>query len=110
MYTANYLTKKTNPYLINQIKNSTPQELTLKVYDFAIQQCHKNDMIRTNEAIQVLINSLNFDDPAAREISTGLLRLYTFCQDQMRKKNNEIVLKILTELKQTWLDAIKNMG
>lgn len=109
MYTAQTFTKKSNPYLLNQINNSTPQELIMKVYDFAILNCQKNNMFKTNEAIQVLINALNFDDPSAREISIGLLRLYQYCQEQMRKNNNKIVLKILTELRDTWNNAIKNM-
>ncbi len=108
MQTTQSLRIKNNPYIINQIINATPQELILKVYDFAILNCQKNDLIKTNDAIQVLINSLNFDDPAAKEISIGLLRLYQFCQEQMRKKNNQIVLKILTELRDTWINAIKN--
>lgn len=109
MYTAQTFTKKSNPYLLNQINNSTPQELIMKVYDFAILNCQKNNMFKTNEAIQVLINALNFNDPAAKEISIGLLKLYQFCQEQMRKNNNKIVLKILTELRDTWNNAIKNM-
>ncbi len=107
MQTTQSLRIKNNPYIINQINNATPQELILKVYDFAILNCQKNDLIKTNDAIQVLINSLNFDDLAAKEISIGLLRLYQFCQEQMRKKNNQIVLKILTELRDTWINAIK---
>ncbi|MDH7603913.1 MAG: flagellar protein FliS [Melioribacter sp.] len=109
MYTAQTLRNKSNPYIFNQINNATPQELILKVYDFAILNCQKNDMLKTNDAIQVLINSLNFDDPAAKEISIGLLRLYQYCQEQMRKHNNQIVLKILTELRDTWVNALKNM-
>lgn len=108
MFTAQTSIKKNNPYILNQINNSTPQELIMKVYDFAILNCQKNDLFKTNDAIQVLINSLNFDDPAAREISIGLLRLYQYCQEQMRKHNNQIVLKILTELRDTWINALKN--
>lgn len=108
MLTAQTTRHKNNSYIFNQIKSATPQELILKVYDYAIVNCQKNDMLKTNDAIQVLINSLNFNDAAAKEISVGLLRLYQFCQEQMRKNNNQIVLKILTELRDTWINALKN--
>lgn len=110
MYTANAYSNKTNQYLVNQVNNATPQQLIMKVYDFAIANCQKNEMIKTNEALQVLINALNFDDPSAREISGGLLRLYQFCQDQMRKQNTGLVLKILKELRDTWHNSMKNLG
>jgi len=32
------------------------------------------------------------------------MSLYQFCQDQMRKGKNEIVEKILMELRVSWLD------
>ncbi|MBI1938131.1 MAG: flagellar protein FliS [Ignavibacteriales bacterium] len=110
MYTANAYSNKTNSYLVNQINNASPQQLIMKVYDFAIINCQKNEMIKTNEALQVLINALNFDDPSAREISNGLLRLYQYCQDQMRKQNTGVVLKILKELRDTWNNSMKNTG
>ncbi len=96
---------RTNNYLVKEIMEATPQQLLIKIYDFAILQCQKRNLIKTNEAIQRLIDSLNFKDENAREISNGLFRLYIFCQDQMRKKNYEAVYKILTELRQTWLAA-----
>ncbi len=109
MYTAQSFQNKTNQYLVNQINISTPQQLIIKVYDFAILHCQKNDMLKTNEALQVLINSLNFNEPSAKEISSGLLKLYQYCQDQMRKQKNQIVIKILTDLRDTWRESMKNM-
>jgi len=113
MYTAHSYHNnhnKTNTYLVNQISIASPQQLIMKVYDFAIVQCQKNDMVKTNEALQVLINALNFDDPSAKDISVGLFKLYQFCQDQMRKNNPQVVLKILTELRDTWQQSMNNMG
>ena len=78
---------KINSYLVNEITNASPAQQIMKVYDFAIMKCQKQDMIKTNEALQVLINCLNFEDEAAKEISFGLFRLYQYCQDQMRKSN-----------------------
>ncbi len=109
MYTSTSLAnKKINQYLVNDISNARPDQLIMKVYDFAISNCQRHDMIKTNEALQVLINSLDFDNDAAKGVSFGLFRLYQFCQDQMRKKNYDVVYKILTELKQSWQLAIQN--
>jgi len=110
MYTANSYQHKQNPYIVNQLNNSTPQQLIMKVYDFAILHSQKNDMVKTNQALQVLIDSLNFSDAEANEISVGLLRLYQYCQNQMRKQNNQLVTSILTDLRNTWNDALKNAG
>lgn len=109
MYTAHSFQNKTNTYITNQISLASPQQLIMKVYDFAIVHCQKNDMIKTNEALQVLINALNFNDPSARDISTGLFRLYQFCQEQMRKNNPRIVLKVLSELRDTWQESLNTM-
>ena len=109
MQTATSFTKKhkMNPYLVNEITNATPTQQIMKVYDFAIVKCQKQDMVKTNEALQVLINCLNFEEETAKEISIGLLRLYQYCQEQMRKSNYNEVHKILSELRDTWLEALK---
>ena len=81
---------------------ATPQQLLIKVYDFAILNCQRQNLVKTNKAIQELINSLRFDDEPTREIAIGLYKLYQFCQEQMRKQNYEIVYKILVELRESW--------
>ncbi|MCX7875600.1 MAG: flagellar protein FliS [Melioribacteraceae bacterium] len=100
--------RRINQYLNNDINQASPAQLILKVYDFAILNCQKKNMIKTNEAIQVLINSLNFDLEGARDISIGLFRLYQYCQEQTRKNNFEEAQKILTELRDTWKQALTN--
>jgi flagellar protein FliS len=100
--------KRANQYVTNEIMNSSPEELIMKVYDFAIVNSKKNNMLKTNEALQVLINALSFEHPAAREISAGLLKIYLHCQEQMRKQKNEEVTKILSDLKETWRIALQN--
>lgn len=95
-----------NQYLLKEIMEATPQQLIIKVYDIAIVSSKKKDFMRTNNAIQVLINSLRFDGEEVKNISTGLLRLYLFCQDQTRKKNFDITTRILSELRDTWLKVL----
>jgi flagellar protein FliS len=93
----------TNTYLAKEILEATPQKLLIKVYDFAIANCKRGNMTKTNRAISELINALNFEDKRAKEISTGLIKLYQFCQEEMRKNNTDIVYKILTDLRETWI-------
>ncbi len=96
-------TAQLNPYLVREILEASPQKLLIRIYDFAITQCKLQDMQKTNRALDELINSLNFEDAKAREISTGLLKLYQYCQDQMRKQNHGVVQTILTDLRDAWL-------
>jgi flagellar protein FliS len=102
-FAYNNRASQVNPYLMKEILEASPQKLLIKIYDFAIMNCQKGDMVKTNKALSELINSLNFQDESCREISLGLLKLYKFCQEEMRKKNYEIVHKILSELRETWL-------
>ncbi len=109
MYQAAVLNKsRINPYLANQILNASPGQLFIKVFDFAVVHSEKKDMIKTNSAIQELIGLLRFDDESYKDLSINLLRLYQYCLEQARKKNFDIVTKILTELRESWLQAIQN--
>ena len=94
-----------NQYLVKEILEASPQQLLIKIYDFAIINCQRKDHVKTNNAIQELINALNFEDESAKEISVGLFRLYHFCQEEMRKKNFDTVYTILTDLRDTWKKA-----
>ncbi len=96
---------KLNPYLIKEIIEATPQQLLIKIYDFAIINCRRNNLEKTNAALQQLINALSFETEEVKEISTGFLKLYLYCQNQMRKKNHDEVIKILTELRYEWMKA-----
>lgn len=109
MYQAAVLNRsKINPYLANQVLQSSPEQLLIKVYDYAIIHSEKKDMVKTNTALSELIGFLRFDDETYKDLSISLLRLYQFCQDQARKSNFDIVTKILTELRESWLQAIQN--
>ncbi len=99
---------KLNPYLVKEIMEATPQQLLIKIYDFAILNCQRKNLAKTNQALQELINSLKWEGEAVANVSAGLFKLYQYCQDEMRKKNYEMVYKILTELRDSWL-SIFNM-
>lgn len=89
-------------YLRKEIFESSQEKLLIKIYDFAIMQCKNGNMIKTNDAISVLISSLDFSKKETISISSQLLSLYQFAQEQMRKGEFEIVLKILYGLKESW--------
>lgn len=108
--TATYRTNKLNTYLANEILNSSPEKLLIKVFDYAIVNSQKHDIVKTNEAIQQLINALRFDNEEMSAISTGLLRLYQFCQDQMRKRNFDVVKEILVQLRETWTNVFQQVN
>lgn len=94
-----------NPYLVKEILEATPQQLLIKIYDFAIVNCQRHNLEKTNAALQQLINALSFEPAEVQTISIGFLNLYRYCQDQMRKKNYKEVIKILTELRNEWMKA-----
>lgn len=101
---------KLNPYLVKEVMEASPQQLLIKIYDFAITSCQKHDLYKTNAALQQLISALRFDTNEVREVSIGFLKLYQYCQDQMRKKNYSMVIEILTELRKSWLEAFNKLG
>jgi flagellar secretion chaperone FliS len=105
---SNLNNQRANQYLVNEILSASPEQLIMKVFSFAILNVQKKNMIKTNEALQVLIDALDFDNPATKEICIGFFRIYRYCQEQMRQKNYDVVLKTLTELKETWETALKN--
>jgi len=101
-YDRNSNLNKANAYLMKEISEATPQKLIIKIYDLAIVCYQKGDFAKANRAVTELINALNFSDEKAKEISFGLLRLYQFTQEQARKGNLEVSIKILQELRDTW--------
>jgi len=101
---------KLNPYFVKEILEASPQQLLIKIYDFAIVNCQKHDLYRTNSALQQLINALRYDREDVKEVSIGLLKLYQFCQNEMRNKNYNTVLEILTQLRNSWIEAFSKLG
>ncbi|NWF90418.1 MAG: flagellar protein FliS [Ignavibacteriaceae bacterium] len=107
-HTATLSKNKINSYVVKDILDSSPEKLLIKVYDFAVLNSEKKELLKTNNAIQELINMLRFDDESYRDLSISLFQLYQFCQEQARKNNFEIVSKILIELRESWIQAINN--
>ena len=109
MTTESYNNNRANAYVTNEIMDASPQKLIMKIYDFAISQCKNENLEKTNKALTELISALRYDTDEVSEISMGLRKLYEFCQDQMRKKNYDIVLQILSDLRETWNKVFVSM-
>lgn len=110
MYQSTLLNKqgnRANAYLVKEILEADQKKLMLKIYDYAIVNSRKGDMARTNKALGELINALDFETPETKQVSIGLMKLYQFCQDQMRKSEYDIVTRILTDLREAWVKAFK---
>ena len=48
-----------NPYLLQKIASTSPEELIVYIYEAAIKACNQEDQRRSLEAVQELINALN---------------------------------------------------
>lgn len=101
---------KANAYFVKEIMDSTRPQLLLKVYDFAITHCQRENIEKSNRAVSELINSLNFEDEEAKGISIELLRLYQFVQESTRKGDFDVSIKILHELRNTWTEVFAKVG
>lgn len=106
-FSANRGYHNVNQYLVKEIMDASPEELVIKVYDFAIAKAQQHNLEKANKAVQTLIDGLDYSTEEVKEISIGLLRLYKFCQDKMRDKEYDVVVKILSELRESWTEAIK---
>ena len=96
---------RANAYLVNAVMESSQEELLLKLYDFALTNCQLKNIEKTNKALNELIFALRFDTEELENISEGLYKLYDYCKDQMRKRNYDIVYKILSGLREQWAEV-----
>jgi len=94
--------KNVNTYLENQILNSRPEELILKVYDFILLNIKKQNYDKANSGLIELIAALNFD---YQDVSLGLFKLYNYCQNQIRKENWNEAKSIIQDLRDAWAKA-----
>ncbi len=89
-------------YQRQAIKNASSTELIEKLYDFAIQACHKEDEERLQQVLSALIKSLNFDYDIAGE----LYNLYEYCQRQAKQKEFDEVREILEPVREAWVEGV----
>lgn len=89
-------------YQQQAVKNSSPAELIGKLYDFAIQACHKKEKEKVRGSLSLLIKSLNFD----YEISGDLYGLYEYCQRQAENEKFGEVRELLEPVREAWNESV----
>ena len=115
-------------YLRNKILNASPMERVMILYEGAIASCLRardrfdarrrtetcDALVRAQSMIRELRNAL---DMSRGEIASGLYRLYSYmiqrlieANVQRKRENIDQVIRMLTELKQTWTEALSKHG
>lgn len=98
--------KMSNAYLEQEIMTLNPLQLLIKAYDAGITACNRKDEDKASAVLTELIDSLNFD---YAEIANALFRLYEYCMREVKRGNFDVTLKILKELRETWVQAQDNI-
>lgn len=115
-----------NQYKQNTVYTATPEELTLMLYDGCIKfmniakySIENKDIAKAHHALiraQDIIMELKTTLDTSYEISSNLMKLYDFIIDRLvnanvRKDTKSIdeALEIVTELRDTWKEAMKQV-
>lgn len=93
-------------YRKNQVMGASPGQLVLLLYDHVIKSLKDSDMRGASKGIVELMSSLDLD---YQEVSGKLFSLYEYCLDLVKRQEYEQALKIMTEMRQMWAAAIKQM-
>ncbi len=94
---------QTNPYLVQKIMTASPEELVSYIYEAAVRACAQEDHCRALEAVQELINSLNFE---AGDISSTFYRVYSEIMDHIHRRDFDTARVHLMDLRKTWTQAM----
>jgi len=96
---------KTNPYLVQKVLTASPEQLVVYIFDAAIIACGREDKMKASQAVQALINSLNFDSD--RNIAVKFFQIYHYILNKINAENFDEAKKLLDELRKTWSEAMK---
>jgi flagellin-specific chaperone FliS len=94
------------PQLVYQqqaVKNASPLQLVVKMYDLLIQATYREDGQKVREILSTLIAGLNFDHEPADQ----LFAIYRYCQDLARKNEFEQIREVMEPIRETW-DEVAN--
>lgn len=104
---VNHSTYQSSEYRFQEVMGASPLRLVIMSYDVAIQACQQKDFSRATRAISVLRDALNFEYD---ETAMTLFGLYQWCLDCIRKDDFQEAIDILTDLRDAWQTAEKQMG
>ncbi|OHB98067.1 MAG: hypothetical protein A2Z58_08250 [Planctomycetes bacterium RIFCSPHIGHO2_12_42_15] len=98
--------KISTAYLEQEIMTLNPVQLLIKAYDAGIAACNRREESKASAVLVELIDSLNFD---YAEIAGSLFRLYDYCMREIKRGNFDVTLKVLKELRETWVQVQDNV-
>lgn len=93
-----------NPYLLQKVSSASPEELIVYIYEAAIKACNQEDQRRSLEAVQELINALNFE---AKEVALKFYVIYKHVIHLINNKQYSEARDMLNDLRSTWVQAMK---
>lgn len=96
---------KTNPYLVQKVLTASPEQLIVYIYDAAIVACGRENKVKASQAVQALINSLDFD--SEKSIAVKFFQLYHYILNRINTKNFNEARELLDELRKAWSEAMK---
>ncbi len=91
-------------YQQQAVASASPEQLIAKLYDLGIGACHRQDRSKLRAVLKELIASLNFEKGG--EIAQGLYNIYEFCLRESVTGDLEIVIELLSELRDVWNQAV----
>ncbi len=107
-YKTRTQTRKTtlNPYLVQKIMSASKEELINYIYDAGATACAQKDSVKARNAVNLLIQSLNFD---YEETANTFLNVYRYLMHLINQKQFDEARKQFLEIKKTWAKAFKLM-
>ena len=94
----------TNPYVVQKVMSASPAQLISYVYDAGIKACALEDRGKALKSIQVLIQSLNYDN---KEIAVNFYNVYRYLNYSISNGNFVEAKEIMEDLRSTWSQAMK---
>ncbi|NOZ74579.1 MAG: flagellar protein FliS [FCB group bacterium] len=93
-----------DPYVIQKVKSASPEQLIVYVYDVAIKACLQKNQSLALEAVQELVNALNYEH---KELAHTFYTTYEIIQSEIRQQNLSAASIHLKDLRETWKKAFK---
>ena len=90
-------------YARSQVTGASPGQLVVLLFDATLGACRRGDVQQARQGLVELMSSLDLDH---LDVAGPLFRLYEYCLDEVRKGNLGEPQHILTELRQSWCEAV----